>query len=274
MLGVARLVDLLGEQERLLVLVLGRQHEPRELAGDPLLADEERRQPAQHLLAQRPRPSPPSRGGRGSRSIWCEAQFCRSHRRYSSSGVISFTCGSLDSSVIVATSPWTVRSSRLDKVGPPMLAAGLRATLIQRPSASVENSGMACDWLLIDGSSLIFRAYYGARPTRAVPADCRQRDRWLSRPPGAADRPAPAAPPGDRRRLGVAAAVAGGADRDLQGPPRRRAGASRAGAADPGDPRAARGHRDRRRRCRRLRGRGRDRHLDAARRRDRRDRQR
>jgi 5'-3' exonuclease len=46
-----------------------------------------------------------------------------------------------------------------------MLAAGLGATLIQRPSASVENSGMACDWLLVDGSSMIFRAYYGVKPT-------------------------------------------------------------------------------------------------------------
>ncbi len=50
-LGVAGLVDLLGEQERLLVLVLGRQHEARELVGDALLADEERRQPVHHLLA-------------------------------------------------------------------------------------------------------------------------------------------------------------------------------------------------------------------------------
>jgi 5'-3' exonuclease len=28
----------------------------------------------------------------------------------------------------------------------------------------VENSGVACDWLLVDGSSMIFRAYYGVRP--------------------------------------------------------------------------------------------------------------
>ena len=50
-----------------------------------------------------------------------------------------------------------------------MLAAGLGATLIQRPSASVENSGMACDWLLVDGSSMIFRAYYGSKTTGAGP---------------------------------------------------------------------------------------------------------
>ena len=42
-LRVAGLVHLLREQEGLLVLVLGRQHEPRELVGHPLLADEERR---------------------------------------------------------------------------------------------------------------------------------------------------------------------------------------------------------------------------------------
>ncbi len=46
-----------------------------------------------------------------------------------------------------------------------MSAAGLRPTLIQRRSTSVENSEMACDWLLVDGSSLIFRAYYGVKPT-------------------------------------------------------------------------------------------------------------
>jgi 5'-3' exonuclease len=28
----------------------------------------------------------------------------------------------------------------------------------------VENSGVSCDWLLVDGSSMIFRAYYGVRP--------------------------------------------------------------------------------------------------------------
>jgi 5'-3' exonuclease len=33
----------------------------------------------------------------------------------------------------------------------------------------VENSGVACDWLLIDGSSMIFRAYFGVRPTLAGP---------------------------------------------------------------------------------------------------------
>jgi 5'-3' exonuclease len=33
----------------------------------------------------------------------------------------------------------------------------------------VENSGVACDWLLIDGSSMIFRAYFGVRPTVAGP---------------------------------------------------------------------------------------------------------
>jgi 5'-3' exonuclease len=29
----------------------------------------------------------------------------------------------------------------------------------------VQNADVACDWLLIDGSSMIFRAYYGVRPT-------------------------------------------------------------------------------------------------------------
>jgi 5'-3' exonuclease len=29
----------------------------------------------------------------------------------------------------------------------------------------VQNAVVACDWLLIDGSSMIFRAYYGVRPT-------------------------------------------------------------------------------------------------------------
>jgi 5'-3' exonuclease len=29
----------------------------------------------------------------------------------------------------------------------------------------VDNDEVACDWLLVDGSSLIFRAYYGVRPT-------------------------------------------------------------------------------------------------------------
>jgi 5'-3' exonuclease len=33
----------------------------------------------------------------------------------------------------------------------------------------VENPGVACDWLLIDGSSVIFRAYFGVRPTVAGP---------------------------------------------------------------------------------------------------------
>ena len=52
MLSVARLVDLLSEQEGLLVLVLGGEHEAGELVGHALLADEERRQPPQHLLAE------------------------------------------------------------------------------------------------------------------------------------------------------------------------------------------------------------------------------
>ena len=33
----------------------------------------------------------------------------------------------------------------------------------------MENSGVACDWLLIDGSSMIFRAFFGVRPTTAGP---------------------------------------------------------------------------------------------------------
>src|SRR5437016_1143238 len=32
-------------------------------------------------------------------------------------------------------------------------------------SADRENAVVACDWLLVDGSSMIFRAYYGVRPT-------------------------------------------------------------------------------------------------------------
>ena len=51
-LRVTGLVDLLGEQERLLVLVLRREHETRELVGDALLPDEERGQAPRHLLAQ------------------------------------------------------------------------------------------------------------------------------------------------------------------------------------------------------------------------------
>ena len=43
-LGVACLIDLLGEQERLLVLVLGGEHESRELARHALFTDEECRQ--------------------------------------------------------------------------------------------------------------------------------------------------------------------------------------------------------------------------------------
>jgi 5'-3' exonuclease len=33
----------------------------------------------------------------------------------------------------------------------------------------VDNADVPCDWLLVDGSSLIFRAYYGVRPTTAGP---------------------------------------------------------------------------------------------------------
>ncbi len=40
-LGVTGLIDLLGEQESLLVLVRGRHHQSAELAGHALLADEE-----------------------------------------------------------------------------------------------------------------------------------------------------------------------------------------------------------------------------------------
>ena len=52
MLGVACLVDLLGEQERLLVLVLRREYQAGELARHPFFPHEERRQTPQHLLAQ------------------------------------------------------------------------------------------------------------------------------------------------------------------------------------------------------------------------------
>ena len=51
-LRVARLVDLLGGQERLLALALIRHHQPRELRGDALLADEEARQVPRQALAQ------------------------------------------------------------------------------------------------------------------------------------------------------------------------------------------------------------------------------
>ena len=64
MLGVAGLVDLLGEQEGFLVLVLGGEHEAGELAGDALLADEEGRQAEQHLVAQLLQASPPIARGR------------------------------------------------------------------------------------------------------------------------------------------------------------------------------------------------------------------
>ena len=51
-LGVARLVDLLGGQEGLFALTLVGHHETRELRGHALLADEERGQVPRHLLAQ------------------------------------------------------------------------------------------------------------------------------------------------------------------------------------------------------------------------------
>ena len=51
MLGVARLVDLLGGEERLLALVLVGRDQPGELGGDPLLADEERGQIPGHIAA-------------------------------------------------------------------------------------------------------------------------------------------------------------------------------------------------------------------------------
>jgi len=47
------------------------------------------------------------------RSISYARQFWRSHSSYSWRGFISVILASLDSSVIVATSPWVVRSSRL-----------------------------------------------------------------------------------------------------------------------------------------------------------------
>ena len=49
-LHVARLVDLLGREERLLLLVLVGHDEARELGRDALLADEERGEPPEALL--------------------------------------------------------------------------------------------------------------------------------------------------------------------------------------------------------------------------------
>jgi hypothetical protein len=47
---VARLVDLLGREEGLLLLVLVGHHEARELRGHALLPDEERTEPPEVLL--------------------------------------------------------------------------------------------------------------------------------------------------------------------------------------------------------------------------------
>jgi 5'-3' exonuclease len=47
--------------------------------------------------------------------------------------------------------------------------SGDRGQTVQPRLATVENPRVACDWLLIDGSSVIFRAYFGVRPTVAGP---------------------------------------------------------------------------------------------------------
>ena len=52
MLGVTRLIDLLGDEECLLVLVGRGEDQSGELVGHALLADEEGRQAEEHLLAQ------------------------------------------------------------------------------------------------------------------------------------------------------------------------------------------------------------------------------
>ena len=88
-------------------------------------------------------------------------------------------------------------------------------------TGAAEWRGMPCEWLLIDGSSLIFRAYYGALASARAFADRRERGRRFPGQAGAAGRRPPAPPAGDRRGLGMAAPVASGPDRGLQGPPGR-----------------------------------------------------
>ena len=50
-------------------------------------------------------------------------------------------------------------------MGPSYVGADCGPTLINHRITSVENSRVSCNWRLVDGSSMIFRAYYGVRPT-------------------------------------------------------------------------------------------------------------
>ena len=128
---------------------------------------------------------------------------------------------------------------------------------------SAGSPSVSCDWLFVDGSSLIFRAFYG------VPKTVRSPDgklinagrgflETLTRLIGTRA----AAPHRRRQRCRLAAGLARRAHPGIQGAARRGADPARAHPADAGHRRVPPRHRHRRTRRRGLRGGGRDRDLD------------
>ena len=122
---------------------------------------------------------------------------------------------------------------------------------------------MSCDWLFVDGSSLIFRAFYGVPKTVRSPDGrlinaARGFLETLTRLIGTRH----PRPPRRRERRRLAPGLAGRTDSGLQGATRRGTDTTGAHPADAGHRRVPRRHRHRRARGRGLRGGGRDRNLD------------
>ena len=136
-LRVAGLVDLLGREERLLVLVVVGHDEPGELRRHALLPDEEAGQAPRDLVAHDRVHGLPVAAVLGEVDLVGAPSSGAPTAGRARAGVMSVTVERRDSSLIVATSPWVVRSS----------SEGMAGESITRLTPCQVRSGPVLGWL-------------------------------------------------------------------------------------------------------------------------------